>query len=303
MWIWWKWVEMDLAVMDDEESEGGGEWLCCGVCDEPYSSRRTPRNLECGHTFCSACMTQVLARDRRCPECRASITAISVTSLPISYAILRLSSSATVHTRRRSNSLPEIIPGSEQNAGVCRAHGDLLYFRCQSCCMWACIECVVLEHRGTNLGFCRVVRAFQAVLEVNMENEKFRRSLMKKLASVEKKLSAEKSCLAREWGRHLERITRLRSQLHEEKKVVVDIQRKNEEMNKIQKDLEAWSATVRDLYTEIQPGGSLREATVALQNTADGLKSVELSIELAELHMQPLLAASRVPKMPDINPR
>ncbi|XP_069192089.1 uncharacterized protein [Procambarus clarkii] len=61
----------------------------CSVCFNDYDDNRLrPRNLPCGHTFCSQCIDNAIKNGQlTCPSCRAEHAATAATQFPISYAV------------------------------------------------------------------------------------------------------------------------------------------------------------------------------------------------------------------------
>lgn len=71
----------------------------CSVCCEAFSEEgaHVPRNLDCGHTFCTLCIQRLdshapLRQGPKCPECRAVIrfNRRTATSLPKNFKLLEL---------------------------------------------------------------------------------------------------------------------------------------------------------------------------------------------------------------------
>ncbi|XP_069193638.1 uncharacterized protein [Procambarus clarkii] len=69
-------------MMDNKPEE-------CSVCYNDYDDNQLrPRNLPCGHTFCSQCIDNAIKNDQlSCPNCRAEHAATAATQFPISYAV------------------------------------------------------------------------------------------------------------------------------------------------------------------------------------------------------------------------
>ncbi|RXG52629.1 putative E3 ubiquitin-protein ligase SH3RF2 [Armadillidium vulgare] len=66
------------------------EIVFCNICAHQFDSLHfIPKMLECGHTFCSPCMTKLFQKNPNCPNCRAEIKGIE-SSLPINYSILKV---------------------------------------------------------------------------------------------------------------------------------------------------------------------------------------------------------------------
>lgn len=72
--------------------QASGITMECKVCFEAYDqSYRRPRNLPCGHTFCTQCIDNVLKEGRvNCPTCRSNHEAIHATQFPINYGMEEL---------------------------------------------------------------------------------------------------------------------------------------------------------------------------------------------------------------------
>ena len=65
----------------------------CSICIEQYSTDigRTPRSLQCGHTFCSECLRILLtSRGVKCPICSIEhpLSSPDVSQIPVNYAVL-----------------------------------------------------------------------------------------------------------------------------------------------------------------------------------------------------------------------
>uniref|UniRef100_A0A673XM22 RING-type E3 ubiquitin transferase n=1 Tax=Salmo trutta TaxID=8032 RepID=A0A673XM22_SALTR len=62
------------------------ETSLCQICFNYYSPRRRPKLLDCRHTCCSVCLTQMRSSQKeiRCPWCRG------VTKLPAGFSVSQL---------------------------------------------------------------------------------------------------------------------------------------------------------------------------------------------------------------------
>ncbi|XP_064101164.1 sorting nexin-9-like [Macrobrachium nipponense] len=82
-------------VTSAKGSKEGDPDLQCIVCEEEYSDDSPPRNLGCGHTLCTTCLSQYFSKNHQksCPECRRPFHAKSASDLTINYPLLRLARS------------------------------------------------------------------------------------------------------------------------------------------------------------------------------------------------------------------
>lgn len=104
---------------------------CYNVFDE---KKRTPRNLNCGHTFCETCLLQLQhSKIFACPICRKDNKGFKAMSLPKNYIVLEL--------LQKQN---EVI----KSANLCKIHPEEpLRFFCVTCSCLLCPECIV-DHSG-----------------------------------------------------------------------------------------------------------------------------------------------------------
>ncbi|RXG51705.1 hypothetical protein Avbf_10264 [Armadillidium vulgare] len=64
--------------------------VSCDICAKEFDSLHViPKILECGHTFCSPCLTIIIRQNPSCPNCRTEIKGTEG-SLPINYNTLRV---------------------------------------------------------------------------------------------------------------------------------------------------------------------------------------------------------------------
>lgn len=72
----------------------------CRICFNDFDeAERRPRNLPCGHTFCTLCIAGTFRVNKfTCPSCRAAHVALDVTVFPVSY----ITEAFVRYVRRRS---------------------------------------------------------------------------------------------------------------------------------------------------------------------------------------------------------
>ncbi|XP_042887229.1 uncharacterized protein LOC122264409 [Penaeus japonicus] len=83
-----------MALLDDDSPQE------CRICFNDFDEgERRPRNLPCGHTFCTLCIAGTFRVNRfTCPSCRAPHVALDVTVFPVSY----IAEAFVRYVRRRS---------------------------------------------------------------------------------------------------------------------------------------------------------------------------------------------------------
>eukprot|EP00826_Nyctotherus_ovalis_P065668 TRINITY_DN9657_c0_g1_i12.p1 TRINITY_DN9657_c0_g1~~TRINITY_DN9657_c0_g1_i12.p1 ORF type:complete len:123 (+),score=14.67 TRINITY_DN9657_c0_g1_i12:132-500(+) len=107
----------------------------CPSCYNIFDDKeRTPRNLNCGHTFCESCLVQFqMNKHYDCPLCRKESSPFKANALPKNYIVLEL-----------IQKQQEII----RSANQCKVHAEeQLRFFCVTCSYLICPECIV-EHSG-----------------------------------------------------------------------------------------------------------------------------------------------------------
>ncbi|KAK7072805.1 hypothetical protein SK128_028193 [Halocaridina rubra] len=62
----------------------------CKSCEEPYSTRRIPRILDCGHCLCTACINCTIKSSKKCPVCNSIVAAFSTSSFPVDESVVNI---------------------------------------------------------------------------------------------------------------------------------------------------------------------------------------------------------------------
>ncbi|CAL4191433.1 unnamed protein product [Meganyctiphanes norvegica] len=105
----------------------------CTICDLPYDEgNHRPRNLPCGHGFCTICLETTISRGSSlCPICRKTHGAKLAENLPINFVL-------------------ENILQNYPSSNFCPKHKTIpIYFHCQTHNVKICHSCVVLDHPPT----------------------------------------------------------------------------------------------------------------------------------------------------------
>nr|XP_045606656.1 tripartite motif-containing protein 65-like [Procambarus clarkii] len=254
--------------------------VTCSICDQEYSDDRTPRNLPCGHSICTLCVDEVLARDGKCPECRVPITAATSDDLPIGYTLLTLScrlKKKREMQRKEVDSSSSQVEGSRQvDAGKCECHGFSLLFRCQTCDVWVCRDCV-LEHPEPPRGTCRnaTFATAQAEAQETYANAVRFENIM--ISLLKNELNAVKSHV-------LEQEKQYQTELSFFQERDNYIKRITDKITDLLKKLESWPDFLQSTEDRIAHAKTPYDLTIATHtsvSSSDYLK--RLVIEIAEL--------------------
>ena len=84
-------AEQDL----EEVKKPGSDFLDCGICFDRFNTTNNkPLNLNCGHTYCKACVCHMIMFSLNdgilCPDCRAPQVFQSIEDVPVSYPLLKM---------------------------------------------------------------------------------------------------------------------------------------------------------------------------------------------------------------------
>ena len=70
--------------------EGNHYLFNCQVCLEEMTKKQ-PRLLQCGHSFCSSCLEQLLRHDGfKCPTCRFKVNETDINKIPVNFSLMKM---------------------------------------------------------------------------------------------------------------------------------------------------------------------------------------------------------------------
>lgn len=124
----------------------------CEICHERFDTgSRKPRNLRCGHGFCTACCkAMVQHRVIICPMCRwKTNSGMSAEDLPVNYPVLDMvkgqgSNDAAASQNRES--FPKKKEETSPHGGRCLEAQAEVAMHCANCGMWLCKDCSRIDH-------------------------------------------------------------------------------------------------------------------------------------------------------------
>ncbi|KAL7631990.1 UNVERIFIED_CONTAM: hypothetical protein RMT77_017689 [Armadillidium vulgare] len=98
------------------------EIVTCCICTKEFDSlHRLPKILECGHTFCSQCLTKHFRNNPSCPNCRTEVKG-TVSLLPTNYNTLK----AVDIYKSKASSEKEIITSIEDMKKKCMKRKEII---------------------------------------------------------------------------------------------------------------------------------------------------------------------------------
>nr|XP_053651679.1 uncharacterized protein LOC128701782 [Cherax quadricarinatus] len=152
----------------------------CKICFSVYDfDTRRSRVLPCGHTFCSSCIHDIIRSKSgclTCPNCRSEHTLTSASELKPNYTVEEMYS---VDNSPVMDSTSMASGGftPKLNAGVCGEHGQYLLFHCDTCEVWICQACTVIDHPRDECAVVSIKKAIENLMtkarnEVNCQIDK-----------------------------------------------------------------------------------------------------------------------------------
>ncbi|CAL4063491.1 unnamed protein product [Meganyctiphanes norvegica] len=131
----------------------------CEICLNYFDEKeRRPKNLQCGHTFCLACMETSFAKGNPlCSLCRTPHNAETIDNIPFNFRLEELI------RKKYKQSQSEIEEDEGFSHGNCLQHErNRNYFLCQTHNVYVCAECMLDEHK---LGKCQLKSYKDELLE------------------------------------------------------------------------------------------------------------------------------------------
>nr|XP_045606654.1 tripartite motif-containing protein 59-like [Procambarus clarkii] len=218
----------------------------CTKCGHQFGDDRTPRNLLCGHTVCTSCVDLVIESDKKCPECDAIITASSSGDLPVGYTLLRMACliNRNQDKQHKEDASLEADCNHQTDAGMCMAHCARLFFRCQTCDVWVCRDCLAVDHPEPPRGLCRIVPFSIALKEVKEAYAKTTCSEKIMIDLLKDELNALKSHLSDKENENLKNINTINEKINY-------IKSKNNEITELLNKLESCADSIKSAENQV----------------------------------------------------
>ena len=131
----------------------------CEICYDNYNAviaEKKPRMLECGHSYCTKCIDNLIRNNPRCAKCRSMINVNSSNNLPINYAIIDFLDA------RESSSPSEANEGSDEISCSKHENKNSKYF-CTPCNKSVCEVCALMYHDNDE---CKISSISERRMEV-----------------------------------------------------------------------------------------------------------------------------------------
>ncbi|CAL4067642.1 unnamed protein product, partial [Meganyctiphanes norvegica] len=180
----------------------------CSICENAFDEAdHRPRNLPCGHGFCTQCLKEYIQKGNlACPVCSKEHGSNSATDLPVNFLLEEF-----LHKAANSTS-SNLVEGQ---GALCPKHiGVPIYFFCKSHKVKVCHSCAVIDHPIT---FCHLVSL----------EEEIKRKKQRRIASVQKIAQDMKNTvddLKMEYQKNVRNITNQKNKKQDLEKEIEQIQ-------------------------------------------------------------------------------
>lgn len=263
-----------------EEAELG-----CSVCHERYDENRSPRNLGCGHSVCTSCVQEIINRNRKCPECRRPFYATLATALPVNYPLLRLSRTLAAMAQLQgqqaaaTSPTPSTHTAAQSDAGECAAHISRMVLRCMTCRVWACQECLVMDHILPPDGDCEILPVDQALEEMKKTHLENISTMYHTLQELKNDVANHISQMEANKRRHDDTVSSLRPILQTELDIIQDLEVKKKEAADKMSEVDCWVQSLRETEACITQAQTVRDLANAKLAARDCVANVEAHIQ------------------------
>ena len=121
----------------------------CEICNEECDTNsRKPRNLVCGHSFCSSCCKELIQSGAiKCPRCRKVTSTSHVEKLAVNFPVLDMISSRAVNNAAPSPTKYSSPKETSPHGGKCLEAGAEIAMHCAHCELWLCKDCSRIDHK------------------------------------------------------------------------------------------------------------------------------------------------------------
>ena len=156
--------------------------LSCGICTQKFDTQSdlSPRRLECAHTFCEICISQLIELESNCPRCQIKINYNDVNKIALNETIIAL---LALNVEEEPKKPKE---GNLAYEGICLKHDCKNQFACITCYELICGTCTYSDHKSCKTDYLK------EALKV-IKDEKSNIQLKTKDAIINKKDKDEKN--------------------------------------------------------------------------------------------------------------
>lgn len=141
----------------------------CDICHESFDSgSRKPRNLICGHGFCTVCCKELIQQQAIiCPKCRQTTKLWkSPEDLPVNYPVLNMVTNQDGDGAAATQNIGSLKKREETSphGGKCLDADVEVSKHCAHCQMFLCQDCSRIDHSRPE---CLLTSARETLVEMN----------------------------------------------------------------------------------------------------------------------------------------